>query len=79
MPGLRMFSHRKTVSGVIDTNGNLLVCFEKSQIKGVGIHPLIFNDTNGNWTFNFWYSETSPQNQHSHTMIGKGEYMSGIL
>jgi hypothetical protein len=60
---------------VIDKNGNLLVCFEKSRIKGVGVHPLIFNDTKGNWTFNLWYSETMPQNQHSHVYKSREELL----
>jgi len=42
-----VFSQEDKVSGVIDKNGNLLVCFKKSRVKGVGVYPLIFNDTNG--------------------------------
>ena len=70
-----VFSQEDIVSGVIDKNGNLLVCFEKSRIKGVGVHPLIFNDTKGNWTFNLWYSETMPQNQHSHVYKSREELL----
>ena len=67
-----VFSQKDIVSRVIDKIGNLLVCFEKSRIKGVGVHTLIFNDTNGNWTFNLWYSETI---QHSHVYKSREELL----
>ena len=70
-----VFSQEDIVSGVIDKNGNLLVCFEKSRIKGVGIHSLIFNDINGNWTFNLWYSEIMPQSQHLHVYRSRDELL----
>ena len=70
-----VFSQEDIVSGVIDKNGNLLVCFEKSQVKGIGVHPLIFNDTNGSWTFNLWYTETMPQSLLSHVYKSREELL----
>ncbi len=70
-----VFSQEDIVSGVIDKNGNLLVCFEKSRVKGIGVHPLIFNDTNGSWTFNLWYTETMPQSLLSHAYKSREELL----
>jgi hypothetical protein len=60
-----MSSHRKKiVSGLINMIGHLLVCFEESHFKGIGVHPLIFDDIKGLWKYNLWYSETLPQSCH---------------
>jgi hypothetical protein len=45
--------------------------FEESHGKGIKVHPLIFSDEIGSWKFNLWYSETVPQNQHSHVYKGR--------
>ena len=42
-----------------------MVCFEASQVKGIGVHPLIFHDIKGTWKRNLWNSETLPQSHHS--------------
>ncbi len=60
-----VFSQEDIVSGVINMKGHLLVCFEESHIKGIGVHPLIFDDIKGTWQCNLWYSETLPQSHHS--------------
>ncbi len=43
-----------------------MIYFEESSGKGIKVHSLIFSDEIGSWKFNLWYSETVPQNQHSH-------------
>ena len=60
-----VFSEEDIFSGVINKKGHLIPCFEESRIKGIGVHPLIFNDNMGIWKCNFWYSETLPQSHHS--------------
>ncbi len=70
-----VFSHEDIVSGVISKAGNLLVCFEESCGKGIKVYPLIFSDEIGSWKFNLWYSETVPQNQHSHVYKGREELL----
>ena len=60
-----VFSQEDIVSGVISTKGHLLVCFEESRFKGIGVHPLILDDIKGFWKCNLWYSETLPQSHHS--------------
>jgi hypothetical protein len=60
-----VFSQEDIVSGVINMKGHLLVCFEESRVKGIGVHPLIFDDVKGTWKCNLWYSETLPQSHHS--------------
>jgi hypothetical protein len=60
-----VFSQEDIVSGVINMKGHLLVCFEESRVKGIGVHPLIFDDIKGTWKCNLWYSETLPQSHHS--------------
>ncbi len=42
-----VFSQEDIVSGVIATKGHLLVCFEESRVKGIAVHPLIFDDIKG--------------------------------
>jgi hypothetical protein len=59
-----VFSQEDIVSGVIHKTEIILVCFEESRVKGIGVHPLIFNDKKGSWKCNLWYSETLPQIQH---------------
>ena len=39
------------VSGFIDVNGNLYICFVESVGKGINLHPLTFND-NRKWCLN---------------------------
>ena len=41
-----------------------MVCFEESRARGIGVHPLIFNDNKGSWKCNLWYSEMSTQINH---------------
>ena len=65
-----VFSHEDIVSGAISKVGNLLVCFEESQGKGINVYPLIFSDEIWICKFYLWYSETVPQNQHSHVYKG---------
>jgi hypothetical protein len=55
-----VFSEEDIFSGVINKKGHLIPCFEESRIKGIRVHPLIFNDNMGIWKCNFWYSETLP-------------------
>ena len=52
------------VSGVIDKKGHLFICFEESRARGIGVHPLIFDDNKGSWKCNLWYSETRTQINH---------------
>ncbi len=68
-----VFSHEDIVSGVINKEGNLLVCFEESHGKGIKVFPLILSDEIGSWEFNLWYSETVPQNQHSYVYKSREE------
>ena len=70
-----VFTHEDIISGVISKAGNLLVCFEESRDKGIKVYPLIFSDEIGSWKFNLWYSETVPQNQHSHVYKGREELL----
>ena len=42
-----VFSQEDIVSGVINMKGHLLVCFEESRVKGIAVHPLIFDDIKG--------------------------------
>jgi hypothetical protein len=35
-----VFSQEDIVSWVINLKGHLLVCFEESCVKGIGVHPL---------------------------------------
>ena len=56
-----VFSQEDIVSGVINMKGHLLVYFEESQVIGIGVHPLIFNDIKGTWKCYLWYLETLPQ------------------
>ena len=42
-----LFTGRHIVSGVIATKGHLLVCFEESRVKGIAVHPFIFDDIKG--------------------------------
>ena len=44
-----VFSQEDIVSGVINMKGHLLVCFEESPFKGIGVHPLILDDIKGFW------------------------------
>jgi len=44
-----VFLKEDIVSGVIHKTGNSLVCFEESPVKGISVHPLIFNDKKGSW------------------------------
>ncbi len=60
-----LFTGRHIVSGVIATKGHLLVCFEESCVKGIGVHPLIFDDIKGTWKYNLWHSQTLPNSHHS--------------
>ena len=60
-----VFSHADIVSGVINMKRHLLVCFEESHDKGIGVHPLIFIDIEGTWKCNLWHSETLPQSHYS--------------
>ncbi len=59
-----VFAQEDIVSGVIDKKGHPLVCFEESRARGIGVHPLIFNDNEGSWKCNLWYSEMSTQINH---------------
>lgn len=59
-----VFAQEDIVSGVIDKNGYPLVCFEESRVRGIGLYPLVFNDNNGMWKLNLWYSETRPEINH---------------
>ena len=44
------------ISGVVDANGDLLVCFEPVRGKGIHLHKIIFDDSSGCWLLNLWYS-----------------------
>ena len=40
------------MAGVIDSKGNLLLCFEDAS--GISLHSLNFHDTKGHWCLNLW-------------------------
>ena len=39
-----VFSQEDIFSGVINMKGHLLVCFEESHVKGIGVHSIHFNN-----------------------------------
>jgi len=56
-----VLSQKDIVSGVINMKGHLFVCFEETRVRRIGVYLLIFNDNEGTWKCNLWYSETLPQ------------------
>ena len=60
---------------MIDKEGIPLVCFEESRVRGIGVHPLIFNDNKGSWKCNLWYSETRTQINHSSVYKSREELL----
>jgi hypothetical protein len=70
-----VFSQEDIVSGLIDKEGNGLVCFEESREKGIGAYPVNFNDSKGRWKFNLWYSEALPQISYSHLYKNREELL----
>jgi len=69
------FAQEDIVSGVIDKKRHPLVCFEESQARGIGVHPLIFNDNKGSWKCNLWYSEKSTQINHLNVYKNREELL----
>jgi hypothetical protein len=70
-----VFAEEDIVSGVIDKEGIPLVCFEESRVRGIGVHPLFFNDNKGSWKCNLWYSETRTQINHSSVYKSREELL----
>ena len=40
---------------------DLMICFEESVGKGIKMIPVVFNDSDGKWCLNLWYTEVSMQ------------------
>lgn len=46
------------VVGVVDSKSNLGVCVGESGTSKIMLHPLAFDDAQGHWCYNLWYSRT---------------------
>lgn len=44
------------VSGIIDNEGKLYICFESGRGKGIDLHQISFSDERGLWRLNLWYA-----------------------
>jgi hypothetical protein len=47
------------VFGVIDKEGRMFVCVENSRGGKISLHPTVFDDAEGYWCYNLWYSPAS--------------------
>ena len=47
------------VIGVIDRHEKMMLCVEDAGGGGITLHPLAFDDDDGHWCYNLWYSKTT--------------------
>ena len=50
-----ILENSQVVVGMIDGDGNLYVCVDEC-VLGIAMHPVAFDDKNGYWSLNLWYS-----------------------
>ena len=42
------------VTGFVNGTGNLVICFEESDGKGIKMIPVVLHGSNGKWCLNLW-------------------------
>ena len=54
-----VLANNTAVSGIIDAQGRMLLCVERTGERGqFALHPVLFNnDGSGFWRYNLWYSQ----------------------
>ena len=50
------------ITGVIDDDGEIYICFEPVLGKGIHLYPIDFDDTSGVWILNLWYARPTLRN-----------------
>ena len=56
-----LFQSKNVLTGVIDRFNNMFLCVHQLEgdSKNIDLYPLVFDDQNGQWFYNLWYSNGS--------------------
>ena len=44
------------MTGIVDKQDKMFICFEKRVGGGISLHPIAFDDIQGQWVLNLWYA-----------------------